>query len=137
MFFVSHLHQSSISIFFKQSKYQTNLLYIQSNQHPIDPLTSLPTMRSFTLPIVFGLLATMCHAAPFPVQPEARQTTTLFLTFFGAGENPPSYDVEVTLESQENFQSFTISKSLPSNHSRSRLLVLSCRVPYTPVTHEF
>lgn len=94
-------------------------------------------MRSFTLPIVLGLLATMCHAAPSPVQPEARQATTLSLTFFGAGENPPSYEVDVTLESQENFQSFTISEYLPSNHSQSRLLVLLCRVPYTPITHEF
>ena len=70
-------------------------------------------MKSFTLSIVLGLLATMSHAAPSPVQPEARQATALSLTFFGAGENPPSYEVDVTIESQENFQSFTIGESLP------------------------
>ena len=68
-------------------------------------------MKGFTLPVVLGLLATIAQAAPAPVQqPQARQDTTLYLTFYGAGENPPSYEVDVTLTSDENFQSFTISK---------------------------
>ncbi|KAK4693058.1 hypothetical protein P7C71_g4264, partial [Lecanoromycetidae sp. Uapishka_2] len=69
-------------------------------------------MKSLTLPTIVGLFATLCVAAPAPVQLEARQTTTLSLTFFGAGENPPSYEIDVTLESQENFQSFTITNPL-------------------------
>ena len=68
-------------------------------------------MKGFTIPIFLGLLAIMGQAAPAPVQPEARQVTTLYLTFYGAGENPPSYEVDVTLQSDENFQSFTISES--------------------------
>ena len=71
-------------------------------------------MKSLTLPIVLGLLAIMCHAAPSSVQPKPRQVTTLVLTFYGAGENPPSYEVDVPLESEENFQSFNISESLSS-----------------------
>ena len=46
------------------------------------------------------------------MQPEPRQVTTLILAFYGAGENPPSYEVDVTIESGENAQSFNISESL-------------------------
>lgn len=71
-------------------------------------------MKSLTFPIILGLLAIMCHAAPSQVQPKARQVTTLYLTFYGAGENPPSYEIDVPLEQEENFQSFNISESIPS-----------------------
>lgn len=82
-------------------------------------------MKSLTFPIILGLLAIMCHAAPSPVQPKARQVTTLYLTFYGAGENPPSYEIDVTLEQQENFQSFNISESIPSPTQSGLLAPLS------------
>ena len=69
-------------------------------------------MKAFTLPIILGLLATVCHAAPSTAQPQARQVTTLIIDFFGAGANPPSYEIDVPLASSENFQSFNISESL-------------------------
>lgn len=68
-------------------------------------------MKAFTLPMILGLLATVSHAAPSTAQPQARQVTTLSIVFFGAGANPPSYEIDVPLASSENFQSFNISES--------------------------
>ena len=91
-------------------------------------------MKSLTLPIVFGLLAIMCHATPSSVQHKARQATVLSLTFYGAGENPSSYEVDVPLEQEENFQNFNISESLPSPTRRA----VSFLIPgfYTCVSRE-
>lgn len=81
------------------------------------PILSLPIMRGLTIPIILGLLAITCHAAPSSVPLKTRQVTTLSLTFFGAGPNPPSYEVDVPIESEENFQSFNISESLHHPHA--------------------
>ncbi len=72
-------------------------------------------MKSFTLPLVLGVLTVMSHAAPSPVQPQARQApTTLFVDFYGANDTTPEYEVDVFLATDENFYSFNISESLSS-----------------------
>ena len=80
-------------------------------------------MKPLTLPLLLALLTITSHAAPSLVQPKARQVTTLSLTFYGAGENPPSYEIDVSLAQEENFQSFNISESLffPSPRAVSSL----------------
>lgn len=72
-------------------------------------------MKSLTLPIVLGVLAVVSHAAPSPVQRQARQApTTLSVEFFGASDTTPAYEVDVFLATDENFYSFNISESLSS-----------------------
>lgn len=108
------LSSSSIPTLFKHSKYQTTPSLPSIYKAPQSSLFSLSSsiMKAFTLPIILGLLATVCHAAPSTAQPQARQVTTLIIDFFGAGANPPSYEIDVPLASSENFQSFNISESL-------------------------
>lgn len=67
-------------------------------------------MQTFALSLLLGLNAIIAHAAPSPVQHEARQTTVLSLTCTGA---TGSYEEDFTLLSQENFQTFDISESIP------------------------
>ena len=67
-------------------------------------------MKTFALSLILGLNAIISHAAPSPVQHEARQTTDLSLSCTGA---TGSYEVEFDLLSQENFQNFNISESIP------------------------
>ena len=72
-------------------------------------------MKSLTFPLVLGVLAVISHAAPAPVQPQARQApTTLAVDFYGAGDTTPEYEVDVFLPTDENFYSFNISESLSS-----------------------
>ena len=91
-------------------KITDQLPHLQSIPHPIKPILSSPTMKTFALSLVLSLNAIISHAAPSPVQHEARQTTDLTLDCTGA---TGSYQVEIDLLSQENFQNFNISEFIP------------------------
>ena len=95
---------------FSAHKTTDQLPYLQSIPHPIKPILSSSTMKTFFLSLIFGLNAIISHAAPSPMQPEARQATTLSLDCTGA---TGSYQVEIDLPSQENFYNFNISESIP------------------------
>ena len=73
-------------------------------------------MKSLTLPVVLGLCAILSHAAPSPVQPQARQEapTTLSVDFYGASGTTPAYEVDVFLPTEENFYPFNTCRFSPS-----------------------
>ena len=77
------------------------------------------------MPVVISLWAVLCHAAPSPVQPQARQSTTLFVDCYGESDTTPAYTVDVFLPTEENFYNFNISKF--SSSSPNELLALPFR----------
>ena len=69
-------------------------------------------MKYLMLPLVLGALAAVSHAAPSPLQPQARQApTTLSVSFYGASDTIPDFEVDVFLPEDEEFYPFNISES--------------------------